>query len=59
MLKMDVLRKKQAKEVAKGLGMRFPDSAIAALDRKVVELIKEAANRAKANKRKTITEYDF
>jgi len=56
---MDVLRKKQAKEIAKGLGMRFPDSAIAALDKKVVELIKEAANRAKANKRKTITEYDF
>ena len=55
----DILRKKQSKEAAKKLGLRFPDSAIEALDVKVMELINKAGKRAVANGRKTIQEHDF
>jgi histone H3/H4 len=50
----DIIRKKQAKE-----GLRFPDSAIEALDKWVMDSINKAAKRATANGRKTIQEHDF
>ena len=55
----EIIRKKQAKELAKASGLRFPDRAIEALDKAVADLIKKAAERAQANGRKTINEYDF
>jgi len=54
-----VVVKKAAKDVAKKEGMRFPDKAVDALEDKVIEMIKKACERAKANKRKTIIEADF
>ena len=54
----NVIRKKQAKETAKRAGLRFPDSAIEALDGWVIEAINKAAKRATANGRKTIQEQD-
>ncbi len=55
----DIIRKKQAKIHGKTAGLRFPDSAIEALDLKVKELIDNAAKRAVGNGRKTIQEHDF
>jgi histone H3/H4 len=55
----DIIRKKQAKEMAKKAGLRFPDSAIEALDKWVMDSINKAAKRATANGRKTIQEHDF
>ena len=55
----NVIRKKQAKETAKRAGLRFPDSAIEALDGWVIEAINKAAKRATANGRKTIQEQDL
>ena len=54
-----LIRKKQAKEIAKSHGLRFPDAAIEALDKTAIELIRKAAMRAKGNGRKTVKNYDF
>ena len=51
--------KKAAKEVGKKLGVRFPDSTIESLDRTLMDMLKEAADRAKKNGRMTLKEYDF
>ncbi|MDD2678937.1 MAG: hypothetical protein PHT91_01800 [Candidatus Nanoarchaeia archaeon] len=51
--------RKAAKEVAKKIDVRFPDSAIEELDRKVMDMIKAASDRAKKNGRVTIKEFDF
>lgn len=51
--------RKAAKEAAKKIDVRFPDSAIEALDAKIMALVKEAAERAKKNGRVTIKEFDF
>lgn len=51
--------RKAAKEVAKKIDVRFPDQAIEELDKKVMEMIKEATERAKKNGRVTIKEFDF
>ena len=54
-----IVVRKAAKEVAKKMDVRFPDSAVDELDKKITALIKEAANRAKKNGRVTIKEFDF
>ncbi len=54
-----IVVKSKAKATAKPLDVRFPDKAVDALNKKVHELIKTAAKRAKANKRKTIIAEDF
>jgi len=51
--------RKAAKEAAKKIDVRFPDGAIEELDKKVMALVKEAADRAKKNGRVTIKEFDF
>ena len=51
--------KKAAKEAAKKLGVRFPDSTIESMDKIVMNAMKEAADRAKKNGRVTIKEFDF
>jgi len=51
--------KKAAKEAAKKLGVRFPDSSIEGLDKIVMDMLKEAADRAKKNGRVTLKEFDF
>lgn len=54
-----VLVKSKAKEAAKRHSLRFPDRAVSALEKTVLELIDDAARRAAANKRKTIIPADF
>ncbi len=54
-----IVVKSKAKAVAKPLGVRFPDKAVEELNKKIHEMIKTAAKRAKANKRKTIIGEDF
>ena len=51
--------KRVAKEAAKKLGVRFPDSAINGLDKTVMDMVQKAADRAKKNGRVTIREFDF
>ena len=51
--------RKAAKEAAKKMDIRFPDSAIEELDKKIMAMIKEAAARAKSNGRVTIKEFDL
>lgn len=46
-------------EVLKAKGMRLSGDAIDAVDDMVEEAIKKAAERAKANGRKTVKGYDF
>lgn len=54
-----VIVKSVAKEIAKSKGLRFPDDAVEALNKVVVNLIECAAARAKKNNRKTLRDYDF
>ncbi len=54
-----LLTKRAVKEAAKKLGVRFPDGAIESLDKKLLSLIEEAAERAKKNGRVTLKEFDF
>lgn len=54
-----IVVKKAAKEVAKNLDVRFPDSSIEALDKIMMDKIKEASERSKKNGRVTIKEFDF
>ncbi|VVB75202.1 Uncharacterised protein [Candidatus Tiddalikarchaeum anstoanum] len=51
--------KKAAKEAGKKYEMRFPDETIDALEKKLEEKVKMAAERAKKNGRSTLREYDF
>ncbi len=54
-----LVTKRAVKEAAKKLGVRFPDGAIESLDKKLLSLIEEAAERAKKNGRVTLKEFDF
>ncbi len=56
---MGLLVKSEVKRIAKKLGLRFPDNVVKKFEKKVEELIKQAAKRAKGNKRLTLREYDF
>jgi len=58
-LKSMMIVKKAAKEAAKKLGVRFPDSAIDALSKKVMDIVQKSADRAKKNGRVTLKAYDF
>ena len=49
----------RVKEYAKSLGMRFSGDAMAAVNMYMEEMIKKAADRAKANGRKTIQKQDL
>ncbi|MBN1923281.1 MAG: hypothetical protein JW791_00800 [Nanoarchaeota archaeon] len=51
--------KKAAKEAAKKLNVRFPDSSIDGLDKIVMDMLKAATDRAKKNGRVTLKEFDF
>ena len=51
--------KKAAKEAAKKLGVRFPDSTIEGIDKIVMDMLTSAADRAKKNGRVTLKEFDF
>ena len=51
--------KKAAKEMGKKFEMRFPDETIEALEKKLEDKIRVAADRAKKNGRSTLREYDF
>ena len=51
--------KKAAKEAAKKLGVRFPDSSINGLDNILMDMLKNAADRAKKNGRVTLKDFDF
>jgi histone H3/H4 len=55
----DLVVKKASKSFAKDHGMRFPDSVIEALDKKMKEIITKAAERADANNRKTVMPHDL
>lgn len=50
---------KNAVKKAAPKGMRFSGDFIAAVDKKVAEIIKDASARAKANKRATCRPYDL
>jgi histone H3/H4 len=49
----------RVKEFAKSQGMRFSGDAMAATNAYMEEMIRKAANRAKANGRKTIQKQDL
>ena len=55
----DLVVKKATKTFAKDHGMRFPDGAIEALDKKIKDMITKAAERADGNNRKTIMAQDL
>lgn len=54
-----IIVKKAAKEAAKKLGVRFPDSAIDALDKAAMRKLENAAKRAKQNGRVTLKDFDI
>ncbi len=51
--------KSKVQELAKELGVRLSSGAVAAIEHRVESTLKKAAERAKANKRKTILPQDF
>jgi histone H3/H4 len=51
--------KSKVQEMAKKLGVRLSGEAVASIEHRVESTLKKAAERAKANKRKTILPHDF
>lgn len=54
-----LLKKKRIKVIAKNLGMRISVEALEGLSEKVLKIVSEAAERAIANKRRTINLRDL
>jgi len=50
---------RRVKERAKALKVRISPAAIEAIDARVQEMLKKAAERAKENKRKTVMSHDI
>ena len=55
----DLIYKSRVRELAKEAGIRISQDAIGNVDGRVKELVRKAAERAKANHRKTIQPQDF
>ena len=55
----DFVVKKAIQDFAKKNKMMVGSDAYAAIDKAVAALLKDAADRCKANKRKTLKGYDF
>jgi len=55
----DIIYKSRVRELAKEAGVRISQDAIIIVDGRVKELVRKAAERAKANHRKTIQPQDF
>ncbi|MFX1563059.1 MAG: DUF1931 domain-containing protein [Promethearchaeota archaeon] len=55
----DYVVKKAVGDLVRKLGHQLAKASIEVIDKEVEEMIKNAAKRAKANKRKTIMPQDF
>ncbi len=55
----DIIYKSRVRELAKDAGVRISQDAIIVINGRAEELVRKAAERAKANHRKTIQKQDF